>query len=56
MFVIVIFGNCSDEASGFCYVNDIVITIQYLQRRFKKILYVDLDAHHGMVVLPSCYK
>jgi histone deacetylase 8 len=36
-----------DEASGFCYVNDIVIGIQRLLRKFQRVLYVDLDAHHG---------
>lgn len=35
------------EASGFCYVNDIVLGIHELQKKFKRILYVDLDAHHG---------
>ncbi|EEB14146.1 histone deacetylase, putative [Pediculus humanus corporis] len=36
-----------DEAGGFCYVNDIVIAIQYLLKFFKRILYIDLDVHHG---------
>ena len=36
-----------DSAAGFCYVNDIVIAIHKLQARFKRILYVDLDVHHG---------
>ncbi|XP_035703317.1 histone deacetylase 8 isoform X2 [Folsomia candida] len=36
-----------DEASGFCYVNDIVIGIQYLMKHFKRVLYIDLDSHHG---------
>ncbi|KAK5643273.1 hypothetical protein RI129_007118 [Pyrocoelia pectoralis] len=36
-----------DEAEGFCYVNDIVIAIQILTRSFAKILYIDLDVHHG---------
>lgn len=36
-----------DEAGGFCYVNDIVIAIQYLLKYFKRILYIDLDCHHG---------
>ncbi|CAL8081065.1 unnamed protein product [Orchesella dallaii] len=35
------------EASGFCYVNDIVVGIHELQKKFKYILYIDLDAHHG---------
>ena len=36
-----------DEAAGFCYVNDTVIGILKLMTKFKKILYVDLDVHHG---------
>ena len=37
----------SFEASGFCYVNDIVIAILWLLKTFKKVLYIDIDAHHG---------
>jgi len=36
-----------DGAAGFCYINDIVIAIHKLQSRFRRILYVDLDVHHG---------
>ncbi|XP_077282936.1 histone deacetylase 8-like [Arctopsyche grandis] len=36
-----------DEAEGFCYVNDIVIGIEKLREKFKRILYIDLDIHHG---------
>lgn len=36
-----------DEAEGFCYVNDIVLAIQKLTSGFERILYVDLDIHHG---------
>ena len=36
-----------DSAAGFCYVNDIVLAIHKLQTAFKKILYIDLDVHHG---------
>nr|CAB3489475.1 unnamed protein product [Digitaria exilis] len=35
------------KASGFCYVNDVVVTIKALLERFGRILYVDIDAHHG---------
>lgn len=34
-------------ASGFCYLNDIVIAIKYLLQRGCRILYFDIDAHHG---------
>lgn len=36
-----------DSASGFCYVNDIVLAIRQLRVKFDKILYIDLDVHHG---------
>ena len=37
----------SDRASGFCYLNDPVIGIlALLDRGFRRVLYVDLDAHH----------
>ncbi|XP_063237898.1 histone deacetylase 8-like [Bacillus rossius redtenbacheri] len=36
-----------DEAEGFCYVNDIVIAIHKLLKKFDQILYIDLDVHHG---------
>ncbi|KAG9193045.1 histone deacetylase HOS2 [Alternaria panax] len=34
-------------ASGFCYVNDIVIAIQTLLSRNQRVLYIDIDVHHG---------
>ena len=37
----------SDEAAGFCYVNDIVLGILKLRESFTRILYIDLDVHHG---------
>ncbi|KAJ1919121.1 hypothetical protein H4219_002170 [Mycoemilia scoparia] len=36
-----------DQASGFCYVNDVVLGILHLQRKFSTVLYIDLDLHHG---------
>jgi len=37
-----------DEASGYCYTNDIVFAIlTLLDNGFTNILYVDLDVHHG---------
>lgn len=35
------------EASGFCYINDIVIAILQLLRCFPRVLYIDIDVHHG---------
>ena len=36
-----------DRAAGFCYVNDIVAGIFALQQRFARVLYLDVDIHHG---------
>ncbi|KAK9475668.1 hypothetical protein V1514DRAFT_364992 [Lipomyces japonicus] len=36
-----------DKASGFCYINDIILGINELRKSFDKVLYVDLDLHHG---------
>ena len=35
------------RASGFCYVNDPVLVIYHMLDRGKKVLYLDIDAHHG---------
>lgn len=35
------------EASGFCYINDIVIAILDLLRVYPRVLYIDIDIHHG---------
>ena len=38
----------ADRASGFCYFNDLVLGIlRLMDRGFERILYLDLDAHHG---------
>lgn len=45
------------EASGFCIYNDVVIAIKLLQKkRNVKILYFDLDAHHGDGVQNAFYR
>jgi len=36
-----------DAAAGFCIVNDIVLGIMELQKYFDRVLYLDLDVHHG---------
>ncbi|XP_062510740.1 histone deacetylase 8-like isoform X2 [Corticium candelabrum] len=43
------------RASGYCYVNDIVLGILRLQEKFDRILYVDLDLHHGDGVQEAFY-
>ncbi|PUU73280.1 hypothetical protein B9Z19DRAFT_1058215 [Tuber borchii] len=35
------------EASGFCYINDIVLAILQLLRYHPRVLYIDIDVHHG---------
>ena len=35
------------SASGFCYVNDIVLAILELLKYHARVLYVDIDVHHG---------
>ena len=35
------------EASGFCYVNDCVMAILELLKTFNRVLYIDIDCHHG---------
>jgi len=38
----------ADRASGFCYFNDPVFAVlTFLARGIRRVLYVDLDAHHG---------
>ena len=36
-----------DEASGFCYVNDAVLGILKLREKYDRVLYIDVDLHHG---------
>ncbi|KIW99809.1 uncharacterized protein Z518_10737 [Rhinocladiella mackenziei CBS 650.93] len=43
------------EASGFCYVNDIVLGIIELLRFHQRVLYVDIDVHHGDGVEEAFY-
>lgn len=35
------------EASGFCYVNDIVLAALELLKYHQRVLYCDIDVHHG---------
>jgi acetoin utilization deacetylase AcuC-like enzyme len=36
-----------NAASGFCYVNDIVLAILELLKYHGRVLYIDIDIHHG---------
>jgi len=45
------------RASGFCIFNDPAISIAYLKKKYglKRILYLDVDAHHGDGVMYGFY-
>ncbi len=43
------------KASGFSYLNDAVIAINQLVARGKRIVYLDIDAHHGDGVQEAFY-
>uniref|UniRef100_A0A7N0UZN5 Histone deacetylase n=1 Tax=Kalanchoe fedtschenkoi TaxID=63787 RepID=A0A7N0UZN5_KALFE len=43
------------EACGFCYVNDIVLAILELLEVHERVLYVDIDSHHGDGVEEAFY-
>ena len=38
----------ASRASGFCYINDPVISIMSLLKKGRRVAYIDIDAHHGM--------
>jgi acetoin utilization protein AcuC len=43
------------KASGFSYLNDVVIAINRLVARGKRVAYLDIDAHHGDGVQEAFY-
>jgi histone deacetylase 3 len=43
------------EASGFCYINDIVVAILELLKYHPRVLYIDIDIHHGDGVEEVCH-
>jgi len=43
-------------ASGFCYINDPVVAIHKLLRKFERVAYIDIDAHHGDGVQVAFYR
>ncbi len=45
----------SSRASGFCYINDIVIAIREALNHKTKITFLDIDAHHGNGVQEAFY-
>lgn len=46
----------SSKASGFCYINDIVVAIAFLLQKGKRVAYLDIDAHHGDGVQAAFYR
>lgn len=44
------------RACGFCYLNDVVVAIDYLLERGKRVAYVDIDTHHGDGVQAAFYR
>lgn len=36
-----------NQASGFCYINDCVLAIVELLNVYERVLYIDIDIHHG---------
>lgn len=46
-YVLKVIVSYRNGASGFCYVNDIAVAISELLKSFPRVLYVDLDVHHG---------
>ncbi|HOC46590.1 MAG: hypothetical protein PHT96_02565 [Syntrophorhabdaceae bacterium] len=45
-----------DAAGGFCYINDMAVTIADLVRRGQRVACVDIDAHHGNGVQDAFYE
>jgi acetoin utilization protein AcuC len=44
------------RASGFCYVNDVVVAIMSLLKKGRRVAYIDIDAHHGDGVQEAFYE
>ncbi len=44
-----------DFAAGFCYINDVVIAIKRWLRARKRVLLIDMDAHHSDQVQQAFY-
>lgn len=45
----------AEKASGFCYLNDVVLGCLRLAGAGKRVLYVDIDVHHGDGVQEAFY-
>jgi acetoin utilization protein AcuC len=45
----------SERASGFCYINDVALACMIFAEAGKKVLYLDVDVHHGDGVAYAFY-
>jgi acetoin utilization protein AcuC len=45
----------AEKAAGFCYLNDIVLACMKLAEAGKRVLFLDVDAHHGDGVQAAFY-
>ena len=46
----------ADRAAGFCFLNDLVLACARLAEAGKRVLYLDVDAHHGDGVQAAFYR
>jgi acetoin utilization protein AcuC len=44
-----------ERAAGFCYINDVALACMALAERAKRVLYLDVDVHHGDGVAYAFY-
>jgi len=44
-----------EQASGFCYINDVVLACMQFAEEGKRVLYLDIDVHHGDGVAYAFY-
>jgi acetoin utilization protein AcuC len=44
-----------EKAAGFCYINDVALACMVLAEQDKKVLYLDVDVHHGDGVAYAFY-
>ncbi len=44
-----------DFAAGFCYINDVVLAMRKWLSQRKRVLFIDIDAHHGDQVQQAFY-
>ena len=49
------YPTSTPQASGFCYVNDLVLAILELLKYNARVLYIDIDVHHGDGVEEAFY-